>query len=176
MAEFANPYVRNGLWQFDDVTSDVGVDLNSKNADPIKGATERDPLVEREHFLQYARGLLVRWVRRPLRLEIFQFWLDATGQGCGQGMDNMPRRRRCLLANTRPQPRALQRHFAVGGARVRRLTVLVAQSLWTADSGCARSSILSPASQPTRIAPLPNAITSLRVSDSVATGCGRGAQ
>src|SRR5258708_31859762 len=42
---FANPLACNGLRQFDDVTFDVGVDLHSKNADPITGAAERDPLV-----------------------------------------------------------------------------------------------------------------------------------
>jgi hypothetical protein len=109
MAGFANLYVCNGLRQFDD----VGVDLHSKNADPITGAAERDPLVERQHFLEHARGLPVRQVRSPLRLEIFQLRRDAAGQGFGQGMDHLPRRRRCLLASTRPQSRALHRHFAV---------------------------------------------------------------
>lgn len=127
MAGFANLYVGNGLRQFDDVTFDVGIDLHSKNADPITGAAERDPLVERQHFLEHARGLPVRQVRSPLRLEIFQLRRDAAGQGFGQGMDHLPRRRRCLLASTRPQSRALHRYFAVDGAQNRRPTVLVAQ-------------------------------------------------
>jgi len=177
MAGFANLYVCNGLRQFDDVTFDVGVDLHSKNADPITGAAGRDPLVERQHFLEHARGPPVRRVRSPLRLEIFQLQRDAAGQGFGQGDGSL------AAATTMFAGKHTTRVEGSSPSLCRKWCAKPStdcpcgsRPLCTAGSGSARSSILSPASQPTRIAPWPKAIAPLRVSDPVETGCGRGAR